>query len=69
MSFSSITLFPYFTKKKPFKVEIMMFTVGNIPTISDEERKIKTSDAFLQKVLVKTILMVIYFKLINPIFR
>lgn len=36
----------------------MMFTVGSIPTISDEERKIKTSDAFLQKVLVKTILIV-----------
>ncbi|KAI1730683.1 protein EFR3 like protein [Ditylenchus destructor] len=37
------------------KVEIMMFTVTHIPKISDEERQIKTSDAFLQKVLVKTI--------------
>lgn len=68
MYFSSITPLFYF-KKKIFKVEIMMFTVGNIPTISDEERAIKISDAFLQKVLVKTILMVIYIFLINPILR
>lgn len=36
----------------------MTFTMGNIPTISDVERKMKTSDAFLQKVLVKTVLKV-----------
>lgn len=39
----------------------MMFTVGNVPTINDSERSMKTSDAFLQKVLVKTILKVDYF--------
>lgn len=36
----------------------MMFTMGNIPTINETERKMKTSDAFLQKVLVKIILKV-----------
>ena len=36
----------------------MMFTVGNIPTISEDERTMKTSDAILQKVLVKTLLKV-----------
>ncbi|KAH7727484.1 Protein C32D5.3 [Aphelenchoides avenae] len=40
------------------KVEIMMFTMGNIPTISEDERTMKTSDAILQKVLVKTLLKI-----------
>src|SRR5690606_22363096 len=40
------------------KIEIMMFTTSNIPIISQEERKVKTSDEFLQKVLVKTLLKV-----------
>uniref|UniRef100_A0A914EQE2 Uncharacterized protein n=2 Tax=Acrobeloides nanus TaxID=290746 RepID=A0A914EQE2_9BILA len=40
------------------KVEIMMFTIGNIPMISEDEKHLKTSDAFLQKVLVKTLLKV-----------
>lgn len=40
------------------KVEIMMFTVGNIPKLTDEERKTRVGDAFLQHVLVKTLLKV-----------
>ncbi|CAJ0932227.1 unnamed protein product, partial [Mesorhabditis belari] len=39
------------------KVEMMMFTVGNIPSLSDE-RKNREGDAFLQHVLVKTLLKV-----------
>lgn len=46
------------SKQSFIQVEIMMFTVGNIPTISEDERTMKTSDAILQKVLVKTLLKV-----------
>ncbi|CAI5441731.1 unnamed protein product [Caenorhabditis angaria] len=38
------------------KVEMMMFTVGNIPNL--DERKAKQGDEFLQHVLVKTLLKV-----------
>lgn len=38
------------------KVEMMMFTVGNIPNL--DERKSKQGDEFLQHVLVKTLLKV-----------
>lgn len=38
------------------KVEMMMFTVGNIPNL--DERQTKKGDAFLQHVLVKTLLKV-----------
>uniref|UniRef100_A0A9J2P232 Uncharacterized protein n=1 Tax=Ascaris lumbricoides TaxID=6252 RepID=A0A9J2P232_ASCLU len=40
------------------KVEIMMFTVGNIPKLSEDGRALKPGDAFLQHVLVKTLLKV-----------
>lgn len=40
------------------KVEIMMFTVGNIPKLDGEGRALKPGDAFLQHVLVKTLLKV-----------
>ncbi|GMS84188.1 hypothetical protein PENTCL1PPCAC_6363, partial [Pristionchus entomophagus] len=39
------------------KVEMMMFTVGNIPSLS-ASNECKSSDAFLQHVLVKTLLKV-----------
>ncbi|CAD6197247.1 unnamed protein product [Caenorhabditis auriculariae] len=38
------------------KVEMMMFTVGNIPNL--DERRLKQGDEFLQHVLVKTLLKV-----------
>ncbi|WKX95411.1 hypothetical protein Q1695_012117 [Nippostrongylus brasiliensis] len=38
------------------KVEMMMFTVGNIPNL--EEKRVKQGDEFLQHVLVKTLLKV-----------
>jgi hypothetical protein len=40
------------------KIEIMLLTASNIPIITQEERKVKTSDEILQKVLVKTLLKV-----------
>uniref|UniRef100_A0AC34GLH3 Uncharacterized protein n=1 Tax=Panagrolaimus sp. ES5 TaxID=591445 RepID=A0AC34GLH3_9BILA len=40
------------------KIEIMLLTASNIPIITQEERKGKTSDEILQKVLVKTLLKV-----------
>lgn len=40
------------------QVEIMMFTVGNIPKLSEDGRALKPGDAFLQHVLVKTLLKV-----------
>ncbi|TKR77001.1 hypothetical protein L596_018054 [Steinernema carpocapsae] len=40
------------------KVEIMMFTVGNIPKVADDDRAMKSSDSFLQHVLVKTLLKI-----------
>ncbi|VDK42174.1 unnamed protein product [Anisakis simplex] len=40
------------------KVEIMMFTVGNIPKLGEDGRASKPGDAFLQNVLVKTLLKV-----------
>ncbi|MFH4973809.1 hypothetical protein AB6A40_000518 [Gnathostoma spinigerum] len=40
------------------KVEIMMFTVGNIPKISGDGRAAKPGDVFLQHVLVKTLLKI-----------
>uniref|UniRef100_A0AC34QGC3 EFR3-like protein n=1 Tax=Panagrolaimus sp. JU765 TaxID=591449 RepID=A0AC34QGC3_9BILA len=40
------------------KIDIMLFTATSIPIISHEERQFKTSDEFLQKVLVKTLLKV-----------
>ncbi|VDL84334.1 unnamed protein product, partial [Nippostrongylus brasiliensis] len=39
-----------------FQVEMMMFTVGNIPNL--EEKRVKQGDEFLQHVLVKTLLKV-----------
>uniref|UniRef100_A0A1I7SWP5 Importin-11 n=2 Tax=Bursaphelenchus xylophilus TaxID=6326 RepID=A0A1I7SWP5_BURXY len=40
------------------KVEIMMFTVGNIPTIQHEDRPLKACDAYVQRVLMKTLLKI-----------
>ncbi|KAK0416217.1 hypothetical protein QR680_012351 [Steinernema hermaphroditum] len=40
------------------KVEIMMFTVGNIPKLADDDRAMRSSDSFLQHVLVKTLLKI-----------
>ncbi|GMT14476.1 hypothetical protein PFISCL1PPCAC_5773 [Pristionchus fissidentatus] len=40
------------------KVEMMMFTVGNIPSLNNTNESSKSSDAFLQHVLVKTLLKV-----------
>lgn len=37
----------------------MMFTVGNIPKLSDDGQALNPGDAFLQNVLVKTILRVL----------
>jgi hypothetical protein len=42
------------------KVEIMMFTVGYIPTTQGNE-KLQVNDAYLQKVLLKTLQQVQFF--------
>ena len=40
------------------KIDIMKITASNIPIITQEERKVKNSEEFLQKVLIKTLLKV-----------